>query len=276
MECTRFEEDLLVAYLFDEATPDERTAIEDHLASCERCARTLAELKGTVATMQAWEDEELPRSVVLLPPRVEPDRSRFKTPLWLRGLGWAAAAAVLVLALTQGSVRYRAGSLTVSFGGGGSQELTAGLEEGRSTRTPTEVALSTSDSSSSTPKGTGLLPPNQSNAAYASVSDLERAQKENMSYVAELIKASEKRRAEQWRQGIDYLLSTVDEQRRRDLDDLMMRIDAVGAGALGEIQMTNIRLDELASSIGPAGTQDGSRERLTPEQIKRIQQSEDE
>jgi predicted anti-sigma-YlaC factor YlaD len=276
MECTRFEEDLLVAYLFDEATPDERRAIEEHLASCERCSRTLAELKGTVSTLQAWEDEELPRSVVLLPSRKEPERGRLKTPLWLRAIGWAAAAAVLVLVVTQGSVRYGDGSLTVSFGGGESNELTAGLEEGRSTRTPTEVALSTSDSSSSTPQGTGLLPPNQPYAAYASLSDLDRAQKESMSYVAELIKASESRRAEQWRQGIDYLLSTVDEQRRRDLNDLMMRIDAVGAGALGEIQMTNIRLDELASSIGPSGAQDGRQERLTPDQIRRNQKSEDE
>jgi predicted anti-sigma-YlaC factor YlaD len=276
MECTRFEEDLLVAYLFDEATPDERTAIEEHLASCERCASTLAELKGTVSTMQSWKDEELPRSVVLLPSRLEPDRSRFKTPMWLRGLGWAAAAAVLVLALTHGSIRYGDGSLTVSFVGGESNELTAGLEEGRSTRTPIEGALSTSDSSSSTPKGTGLLPPNQSDVAYASVSDLERAQQASMDYVAELLKASEKRRAEQWRQGIDYLLSTVNEQRRRDLDDLMMRIDAVGAGALGEIQMTNIRLDELASSVAPAGAQGGRPEQLTPEQIKRMQENEDE
>lgn len=275
MECTRFEEELLVAYLFDEASPDEKKAVEEHLASCERCSRTLAELKGTVSTLKAWQDEELPRSVVLLPSRTEPSRGRSKTPLWLRGLGWAAAAAVLVLALTQGSIHYSDASLTVSFGAKGTSDLTAGLEDGRSTLTPTEVALSTSDSSSSTPNGTGLLLPNQPYAAYASMSDLENAQKQNMAYVEQLIRASERRRAEQWKQGIEYMLTSVDEQRRRDLNELMMRIDAVGAGAMGEIQMTNFRLDELASSVGPAGP-GAPPERLTPEQIKRMQQNEDE
>lgn len=274
MDCNRFEEELLIAYLFDEATEGEKKTVEEHLSSCDRCSHTLSELRGTVSTLQTWKDEELPRQVVLLPSRKEPSRSRFHVPIWLRGLGWAAAAAVAVLVLSQGSIQFSDGSLTVSFGRGEEPELTAGLEEGRSTETPTEVALSTSDSSSSTPRRTDLLPPTQAQYAYASMNDLETAQQQNMTFVEQLMRESEERRAEQWRQGIEYLLTSVTDQRRRDLNELLMRIDAVGAGALGEIQMTNIRLDELASTVGPEDR--GPRQRLTPEQIRQMQRQDDD
>ena len=272
MDCNRYEEDLLIAYLFDEATEEQRRTIEEHLGSCEKCRQTLAELKGTVSTLQAWKDEELPRQVVLLPSRKDPARSGFKAPMWLRGLGWAAAAAVAVLVISQGSIRYTEGSLTVSFGRSDEPEVMAGTEEGRSTKTPTEVALSTSDSSSSTPRRTDLLPPNQAQFAYASLSDLDTAQQQSMSYVEQLVRASEQRRAEEWRQSIEYLLTSANEQRRRDLNEILMRIDAVGAGALGEIQMTNFGLDELANSVGPQGPQRG---RLTPEQVRQMQSDDD-
>lgn len=268
MDCNRYEEDLLIAYLFDEATEGEKRSIEEHLGSCEKCRQTLAELRGTVSTLQAWKDEELPRQVVMLPGRRESAGGRFRTPTWLRGLGWAAAAAVAVLAISQGSIHYADGALTVSFGRSGEPELIAGMEEGRSTKTPTEVALSTSDSSSSTPIRTDLLLPNQSQYAYASLSDLDRAQRQSMSYVEQLVRASEERRAEEWRKSIDYLLTSVNDQRRRDLSELLMRIDAVGSGALGEIQMTNFRLDELANSVGP---QEPRRGQLTPQQVRQMQ-----
>lgn len=270
MDCSRYEEDLLIAYLFDEADEGEKRAIEEHLSSCEKCTQTLEELRGTVSTLQAWKDEELPRQMVLMPGRKERGLRRFSPPIWLRGVGWAAAAAVLVLVISQGSIHYTDGSLTVSFGRSGESELVAGMEEGRSTKTPTEVALSTSDSSSSTPRRTDLLPLNNGQAAYASMGDLDRAQQQSMTYIEQLFLASEQRRAEEWRQGINYLLSTVNEQRRRDMNELMMRIDAVGAGALGEIQMTNFRLDELASTVGPS---DSGRQQITPVRQQPVNQT---
>ena len=276
MDCSRYEEDLLIVYLFDETTEEEKRTIEGHLSSCKRCTRTLAELRGTVTAMQTWKDEDMPRSVVLLPGRGEQGRGRFKAPLWLRGLGWAAAAAVVVLVLSQGSIEYGKGALSVSFGRTQRPELSAGLEEGRSTQAPTEDALSTSDSSSSTPQRTGLLPPTYTQMAYASLSDLERAQQQNLAYVEQLIMTSEQTRAEHWKQGIEYLLTAVNDQRQRDLNEIMMRIDAVGAGALGEIQMTNIRLDELAGNMAPVGPQQGRPGRLTPEQIRQMQQEDKE
>ncbi len=277
MDCNRFQEDLLVVYLFDEATDEERRTVEEHLASCEACAGAFKELGGTVSTMQAWKDEELPRKVVLLPGRKEPAGGRFRAPFWLKGLGWAAAAAIAVLVLSQGSVQYSAGSLTVSFGRDEVRELTAGLEEGRSPKSPTKVTLSTSDSSSSTPQRTDPLLQEPPVAAYASLSDLERAQRQNMAHLEQLIRASDQRRSEQWRQGIEYLLTVVNDQRQRDLNEIMGRIEAVGAGAMGGLQMTNIRLDELASTVTPVGYQ-GRRapSQLTPEQIRRMQQNEEE
>ncbi len=282
MSCNRFQEELLVAYLFGEATEEEKAEVEEHLDSCEGCAAALAELRGTVSTMKAWKDEELPRKVVLLPGRKEAARPGFSAPVWLKGLGWAAAAALVALVITQGSIQYGKGSLMVSFGRDGRPEIASSTEEGRSTQTPTEVALSTSDSSSSTPRRTAL-PPARSGVEhaagirYASMEDLERAQRQNLAIVNQLLRASEKRRAEQWTQGMEYLLTTVNNQRRRDLSEIMMRIDAIGTGAMDGIQMTNFRLDELANTVGTSGAQGQGRPvRLTPEQIRRMQEREDD
>ena len=293
MDCNKIEEQYLIAYLFDEAGEEDRRMVEEHLESCSKCKATLSELRGTVATMHQWKDEDIPHRVVLMQESSASSRRRFVAPLWLRGLGWAAAAAVAVLVISQGSIHYRDGSLTVSFGriqepqlaqrsedqqlapSGEEPQLAQRLEGGRSTMAPTQSMLPTSDSSSSTPLRTGPLSQTQPEITYASMQDLDRAKAQNFAFVQEVIRASEEQRAEQWRQSVEYLLSAVSDQRRRDMNELMLRIDAMGAGALGEIDMTNRRLDNLAQNVMATGWQPAQQTSQTPEQVRQRPEDQD-
>jgi hypothetical protein len=55
------------------------------------------------------------------------------------------------------------------------------------------------------------------------------------------------------------------------MNQLMIAINAVGAGALDEIQMTNFRLDELASTVGPS---DSGMRRATPVRQQPVNQTQ--
>jgi hypothetical protein len=287
MDCNKIEEKYLIAYLFDEADEEERKIVEAHLETCSKCKATLSELRETVTTMHRLKDEDIPHRVVLLRESTTAGRGRFVAPLWLRGLGWAAAAAVLVLVVSQGSVHYGDGALTVSFGRSAKPQIaqtakegqiaTSGeepqfahrTEGGRSTMAPTETMLPTSDSSSSTPQRTGPASQTQPEVAYASMQDLERANAQNMALIQQLFTASEDQRNEQWKETVAYLIGAITDQRQRDMNELMMRIDAMGAGTLSEIDMTNRRVDELAQNVMGAGTQPTQQSGQTPVPARR-------
>jgi hypothetical protein len=98
-----------------------------------------------------------------------------------------------------------------------------------------------------------------------------------MAYFQQLIRASDQRRSRQWLEGMEYLLTIVNDQRQRDLGEIMARIDAVGAGARDGLQMTNFRLEELAGTVAPVGYQgQGRNGQMTPEQMRRMQQNDEE
>lgn len=89
---------LLVGYLYDDVTPEERRTFETHLASCAGCQNEVAALRSTRDHLASWSppDAELGFRIVRQtaepPAKVVPFRSR-----WMPAFGLAAAA-VLVLA----------------------------------------------------------------------------------------------------------------------------------------------------------------------------------
>ena len=90
--------DLLVGYLYDDVTPEERRTFEAHLAACVECQHEVAALRSTRDHLASWSppDAELGFRIVRQtaepPAKVVPFRSR-----WMPAFGLAAAA-VLVLA----------------------------------------------------------------------------------------------------------------------------------------------------------------------------------
>lgn len=100
----------LMAYLYDEATPDERRRVETHLTDCSSCTQELQGFERVRGMLQQWQLDDVP---VL---RVVADNHRGRsmlsilkellsvTPIWAKALG-AAAMAMLVLAVLGTDVR---------------------------------------------------------------------------------------------------------------------------------------------------------------------------
>jgi anti-sigma factor RsiW len=109
--------DLLVAYLYDDCAPEERRAVEAHLAECPDCQAEVTGLSEVRASLSAWEAPPLPAHV-----RVVMEGAEAPTRTWRRW--WVAAplaaAAVLVLAAAAGlanlEVQYGSQGLVVRTG----------------------------------------------------------------------------------------------------------------------------------------------------------------
>lgn len=105
---------LLVLLYDDEGEPDERGALEAHVARCRECADALTSLDATRGALGAWHAPRLPLGFALVR---TPEPSRRRSLLWGSGL---AAAAVLVLAaassLANLQITYDAAGLTITTG----------------------------------------------------------------------------------------------------------------------------------------------------------------
>jgi hypothetical protein len=97
MACELFQT-RLVALVYDDISPEERTSVQAHLAGCPACSATLERLVSTRALLAdaAPDVPAAPRIVVLAPRRVLP--------------AWAAFAAGLAAAAIVGATGYLAGS----------------------------------------------------------------------------------------------------------------------------------------------------------------------
>ncbi len=95
-------------YFFDALTPQERTAVRQHLSTCTSCASELDSFRLTTAALRSMPDEELPRRIAFVSDKVfEPSPwARFWQSLWTSGarLG-AAAAALLAIAIFVNALR---------------------------------------------------------------------------------------------------------------------------------------------------------------------------
>src|SRR5687767_3295010 len=112
--------DLLVSYLYDDVTAEERRAFDAHLHRCAECRDELASLGATRAHLAAWAPPERALGFRMISDapqgtaKVLPFRSR-----WMPAFGLAAAA-VLVLAVATAianlEVRYDDDGLVVRTG----------------------------------------------------------------------------------------------------------------------------------------------------------------
>lgn len=106
----------LVAYLYGEADPADRAAVEAHLRGCPACAGELEGFRAVRRDLRAWEPPEADLGF-----RIVRDTERTRT-WWRRLPVWAPAsiAAVLVLAaaaaLAQLEIRYGQGGVTMRTG----------------------------------------------------------------------------------------------------------------------------------------------------------------
>jgi hypothetical protein len=133
----------LVSYVYDEVTPEERTAFERHMAECADCRNEVKGMRQTRAHLASWAPPEPDfgfRIVRTGTPASKPARFR-SIPGW----GLAAAAAVLVFAASAAianiEVRYGADGLMVRTG------WAAHSSDGPAAQAPVSAALPVSATS---------------------------------------------------------------------------------------------------------------------------------
>lgn len=108
----------LIAYLYDEATPEENALVNSHVAGCVSCEQELRAFERVRTTLQQWQIDDLP-VLRLVADRPANDRSMlaaFKelfsiTPIWAKALG-AAAMAMLLLAIIGADVSVGSGGVS--------------------------------------------------------------------------------------------------------------------------------------------------------------------
>ena len=113
--------ELLVTYLYDEATPVERAEFERHLTNCAVCSNELQAFRGVRAEMSTWQMPFVPHIEVVTPRNaMDAWRDFFRlVPGWFKitsGLATAAAAALVVFALSGTRINVGSNGLAAQFG----------------------------------------------------------------------------------------------------------------------------------------------------------------
>jgi len=121
-------DETLVAYLYGEIEPAQRSAFEGHIATCDRCRHELEDLQGVRGELGSWKAPDRPLHLerpwtvaapgvlsAAAPPRKDRWRPLREIPAWAQ-----AAAAMLVLGVSLGianlDVRYDTNGLSLHTG----------------------------------------------------------------------------------------------------------------------------------------------------------------
>jgi len=185
----------LVAYLYDEATPEERVLLNAHLTECVSCAQELQAFERVRTMLQQWQIDDLPVvRVVAEKPAQRSVLTTLKelisvTPIWAKALG-AVAMAMVVLAILGTDVRVGSGG--VSFH--------ADLFRGRA------------------------VAPSTDNKTAVSEGNIEQVRTELRSLVNQLIADNERKQEEEIKLQLVGLESQLQNMRSADLAKLTTRI----------------------------------------------------
>lgn len=189
----------LVAYLYNEAAPDESRRIETHLTECAACKQELTAFERVRGMLQQWQLDDLPVVRVVAEP-ASGQRSMLAvlrelfsvTPLWAKAFG-AVAMAMLVLAVI---------GTDVSVGRGGVAFHADLLRRDRTARQPVNL---------------------QSPAAPGGAT-IEQVRAEVNTLVNQLIAASERQRKEEIKAQLVSLESQIQGMHSAELARLVTRI----------------------------------------------------
>jgi hypothetical protein len=99
----------LVSYLYGEASAEQTSRVESHLAGCSRCDDELTAFRRVRSALQEWELNDMPIVRVALPPQRRSAAAVLKelfgiAPIWAKAFS-VVAAAMLVLAVMGTDVR---------------------------------------------------------------------------------------------------------------------------------------------------------------------------
>ena len=190
----------LIAYLYDEATPEESALVNAHLTRCVACEQELRAFERVRTTLQQWQIDDLP---VLRVVTDRPSSERLMLtvlkellsimPIWAKALG-AVAMAMLLLAIIGTDLRVGSGGVSLRV------DL---LRRGR----PVEP-----------------VNPNDGRKMTASEASIEQVRAELRGFVNQLIADSERQQKEEIKLQLVGLESQLQNMRSADLAKLATRI----------------------------------------------------
>jgi hypothetical protein len=101
----------LVSHLYNEASPEERRQVEEHLKSCSVCAEEMTAFERVRGMLQQWQVDELPEVYIVTKDTATRRRSMLAllkelltvSPVWVKAMG-GVAFAMLVLAVMGTSI----------------------------------------------------------------------------------------------------------------------------------------------------------------------------
>jgi hypothetical protein len=114
----------LVSHLYNEASPEERRQVEEHLKSCSVCAEELTAFERVRGMLQQWQVDELPEVYVVTKDSAARRRSMLAllkelftvSPVWVKAMGGVAVAMLLLAVMgTRVSVGSNGFSMSVSL-----------------------------------------------------------------------------------------------------------------------------------------------------------------
>ncbi len=236
----------LVAYLYGEDTPQERSATEAHLAACRACAAEIAGMADVRTHLSAWEAPAADLGFRITREPANGSMARWRIPLWAQ-----AAAAVFVLsagaAIANLDIRYQPGGGITLRTGWSRQAPTAAdataparaavaaakpasaEEEWRTALASLEQRLRTELAARPQPAATTASHPASS--------------EELMRQVRALVEASEQRQQRELALRLAQVVQDVEAQRRNDLvriEQNMGQIEGVtGAEAARQRELLN-------------------------------------
>ncbi|MBS1808927.1 MAG: hypothetical protein JST84_12260 [Acidobacteria bacterium] len=114
-------QDLMVSYLYDEASQAERAEFERHQTTCATCRNELQAFQSVRQELNTWEMPVVPH-IEVVTPRTAMDALReffLLMPGWFKitsGLATAAAAALIVFALSGTHIRFGQNGVDAKFG----------------------------------------------------------------------------------------------------------------------------------------------------------------
>lgn len=190
-----------MAYLYDEATPDETRRFEQHLPACATCTQELTAFKRVREQLQQWQFDELPIVRVVADPHPQRQsalallKELFTVmPIWVKALG-VVATAMLVLAVM---------GTSVSIGRNGVSFQADLLRRQSRVETPTS--------------------PETQSAKYVSAEQLEQARAEMTAVVSRLIAESERQQKDELTARLVSLELQLQNAHSADLARVVARI----------------------------------------------------
>ena len=111
----------LVSHLYNEASPEERRQVQEHLKSCSVCAEELTAFERVRGMLQQWQVDELPEVYIVTKDTAARRRSMLTllkelftvSPVWVKAMG-GVAVAMLVLAVMGTSVSVGSNGFSMS------------------------------------------------------------------------------------------------------------------------------------------------------------------